>query len=182
MSDEVDEQLNNNGYNLHLNSMGLGKGLATYVKPEIIMSIRDIKKPKTQITLLSLSEVDIISVYRSEAMNTTELAHDIERMMDPYRFTVICGDFNLCYIENKQNEVTKMLENCGFSQLNREASHFQGGHIDHVYSNHTTDKFQVNIKQYCPYYLAKDHNALLITITKTSKRSLRSYGKYSTRK
>ena len=115
-------------------------------------------------------------------MSNTELANDIERIMDPSRFTVICGDFNLCYIDNRRNEVTKMLENCGFSQLNREASHFQGGHIDHVYSNHNPDKFQVNINQYCPYYLAKDHNALLITITKTTKRLLRGYGKYSVTK
>ena len=180
LSDEVDDQINMNGYKLHLNSMGNGKGLATYFKPDLVMPKRDIKKSKMQITVLSSPDIDIVSVYRSEGMNNTELARDLEEIIDQSKLTVVCGDFNLCYIEHRQNEATKKLEQLGFTQLNKEASHYQGGHIDHVYTNHKTEKYRVNVSQYCPYYLAKDHNALLITINKTPGILPKNFGKYST--
>ena len=100
-------------------------------------------------------------------------------MIDQSKLTIVCGDFNLCYIEHRQNEATKMLELLGFSQLNKEASHYLGGHIDHVYTNHSRDRFQVDVSQYCPYYFAKDHNALLVTITKNPGKLPMNLGKYS---
>ena len=114
-------------------------------------------------------------------MSNTELADDLRGIIDQSKLTVVCGDFNMCFIDQRQNNVTEMLERCGFTQLNQDASHFQGGHIDHVYTNHSTKKFQVHVSQYCPYYLAKDHNDLLITITKTPGRSFQNSGKYSAR-
>ena len=88
----------------------------------------------------------------------------------------------MCYLDDRQNAVTQMLENNGFTQLVQEASHYHGGHIDHVYTNHNTEKFRVDVKLYCPYYLAKDHAAVLITITKVPRKTLQSYGKYLSRR
>ena len=59
-----------------------------------------------------------------------------------------------------------MLEDNGFNQLADEATHFQGGHIDHIYSNNNSDKIHVDITLYSPYYLAKDPDCILITVTK----------------
>ena len=71
-----------------------------------------------------------------------------------------------------------MLEASGFKQLVDEATHFQGGHIDHVYCNNKPDQFQVDITLYSPFYLDKDHDALLITVTKTPTPTRPGMGKY----
>ena len=64
-----------------------------------------------------------------------------------------------------------MLEDNGFSQLVNVATHFRGGHIDHVYSNHDPQLFNVKVNLYSPFYLASDHDAICVTITKPPKRA-----------
>ena len=98
------------------------------------MPKNDIKKGLAQISLLSSIDLDIINVYRSQGMNNAELAKDLERLINMSKLTIICGDFNLCYIAQQDNEVTQMLVQAGFAQQVYEATHFKGGHIDHVYS------------------------------------------------
>ena len=102
-------------------------------------------------------------------------------IIDKSKLTLICGDLNLCYIDDRSNEVTRLLENEGFSQLVHEATHFKGGHIDHVYSNHNRENFQIEVSLYSPYYLAKDHDALCVTITKTPGRAIPGVAKYAVR-
>ena len=132
--------------------------------------------------MLSSPELDIVNVYRSQGMDNVELANDLRSIVNKSKLTVICGDFNLCYVDDRDNEVTKMFENEGFVQLVNEATHFMGGHIDHVYSNHDTQKYEVNIQLYSPYYLAKDHDAVCITITKVPEKSLPQHRRYPLRK
>ena len=47
-------------------------------------------------------------------MDNGELANDLRCMINKSKLTVICGDFNLCYIDDSNNVVTKMLESEGF--------------------------------------------------------------------
>ena len=61
----VDEALKIDGFELHLNSMGIGKGIGTYFKVGKMHPRRDITKSKAQITFLSSPELDIVNVYRS---------------------------------------------------------------------------------------------------------------------
>ena len=75
-----------------------------------------------------------------------------------------------------------MLEQAGFSQQVHEATHFKGGHIDQVYSNHNPSQVNVVISLYSPYYLAKDHDAICITVTKVAEKVSSVCGKYSTSK
>ena len=96
-----------------------------------------------------------------------ELASDLRKIIDFEKFTIICGDLNMCYVQERNNEVTRMLELSGFSQLVNEATHIKGGYIDHVYSNHDQAMFQVHVSLYSPYYLCKDHDAICVTILKT---------------
>ena len=128
------------------------------------------------------NEVDIINVYRSQGMNNAVLAKDLQGVINMSRVTIICGDFNLCYMDQRGNEVTQMLEQAGFVQQVHEATHFKGGHIDHVYSNHDPSQMNVMISLYSPYYLAKDHDAVCITVTKVAKKAPQVCGKYSTKK
>ena len=74
---------------------------------------------------------------------------------------VICGDMNLCTKKDPKNRLTVQLEEWGLEQLNKEATHIEGGHIDHMYLT----KVAVSggtLERYTPFYT--DHDALLLTV------------------
>ena len=160
LSDEVTEDLQINGYKLDLNSIGHGKGLATYIKANKLMQSDNIKEETFQLTKLTSPSVDVISVYRSKK-SSQGIAKHLLKLIDLEKITVICGDFNICFKDDRQNWLIKFLEELGFQQLNREATHIAGGHIDHVYVNKQAD---VDVSLYSPYYCAKDHDALLMVV------------------
>ena len=117
-----------------------------------------------QMTKLDFSGVKIISLYRSQGANSQGIVDCLNQLIEKDKPTIIAGDFNLCYVDQKQNLIVKYLENCGFSQLVKEATHLQGGHIDHVYSNHDKTVYDVFVMHYSPYYTCQDHDALLVTL------------------
>ena len=163
-SDSVCKSLELHGFNLHLNSSGVGKGIATYHKPFITPPDINIKKENMQLSKISTPEVDVINIYRSQGTDSSELIQDLKLSINQAIPTIICGDLNLCYINQRKNEVTNMLEGQGFNQLVLEASHLQGGHIDHVYSNLDPEIFKVEVTMYSPYYTSRDHDGFFITI------------------
>ena len=152
------------GYETHLNSVGLGKGIATYFKSKKAYIETNITEMNVQMTKLIFSDVNIINVYRSQGANNQEIVDFLEQLIDTDKPTIIAGDFNLCHIDHKENLIVKYLENHGFSQLVKEATHLQGGHIDHVYSNHNKEVYSVSVMLYSPYYTCQDHDALLVTL------------------
>ena len=94
------------------------------------------------------------------------MVEDLRQIIQEGYPTIICGDLNMCFLTNRNNEVTRLLEGLGFEQLVKEASHLLGGHIDHVYSNlHHCSRFKPHIQMHSPYYTSHDHDAFLITIT-----------------
>ena len=105
----------------------------------------------------------------SHGADNSEVAEDIEMLLDPRKLTIICGDFNLCYIEQRTNCILNKLEGCGFTQLVTEATHIKGGHIDQVWSNHDRRIYQVDVALYSPYYLSDDHDAICVTIRKSPR-------------
>ena len=93
----------------------------------------------------------------------TDLAEHLKNMISTEVNTVVTGDFNLCYVSNRNNKVTKYLENDGFSQLMNEPTHMKGRHLDHLYFRQGRKPVQVpSIHRYSPYY--SDHDALCATI------------------
>ena len=153
--------------------MGHGKGVGTYFKSSTFSPEVDMKKEKVQITKISASEVDVFNIYRSQEGDKNECAIDLRNMIDQSKTSIICGDLNLCFVNQRNNEVTRMLEDNGFVQLVNEATHLMGGHIDHVYSNHDPNKYTVDVMMYSPFYTCKDHDALCITIKHRQKKSMR---------
>ena len=117
-----------------------------------------------QMTKLDFSDVKIISLYRSQGANSQEIVDCLKQLIEKDKPTIIAGDFNLCYVDQKENLIVKYLENRGFSQLVKEATHLQGGHIDHVYSNHDKAVYDVIAMLYSPYYTCQDHDALFVTL------------------
>ena len=81
--------------------------------------------------------------------------------MKPGKCTVIGGDFNICQAKNKQNSIAKWLSSFGFRQLVTEATHIEGGHIDHLY---VSNDISAELEIYSPYYTSLDHDALCVSI------------------
>ena len=169
-SDSITAELELSGFDLFLNSIGAGRGISTYCKTSLGSLQGNIKKQSVQISQVCTPAVDVINIYRSQGANNSEVAKDLNQIINELKPTIICGDLNLCYVRQRNNEVTRMLEGQGFRQLVEEASHLQGGHIDHVYSNLDPDIFQVDIMMYSPYYTSRDHDAFCITIMKKAHR------------
>ena len=165
-NDEMNEQLNLPGFSIAANSYGAerGKGILTYFKPEVFSHQIDIKERDVQITLISSQEMDIISVYRSSS-NKSLIKH-LSTIINPQRPVLICGDFNFCYKEQNQNNIAQFLKYNGFSQHVLEATHIDGGHLDQVYFKDESRRTAIDVLMYSPYYTAKDHDALLLTLMK----------------
>ena len=165
LSDEEMESLQIPGFRLHLNSSARGKGIATYGALIFDEAYVDIKREKVQITRLSTPLVDVINIYRSQGAKNVEVVQSIKHLIRENTPTIICGDLNLCSKTNRENHITSVLQTLGFEQLVREASHLQGGHLDHVYSNLDPYMFKIEVQMYSPYYTCHDHDGFLITIT-----------------
>ena len=163
-SDEPSEDLRLQGFDLKLNSVGQGKGLATYFRKELFKHSTDIKETFFQLSKLSSPKLDVISVYRSQAGKTDLLFEKLSKLMEFGKCTLICGDFNICFNADRRNPLIDGLENLCFQQFVKAATHFEGGLIDHVYVRQGLDQASIQCTQYSPYYCAKDHDAQLVTI------------------
>ena len=87
-------------------------------------------------------------------------------MLSDSKTTIITGDYNICYVVNGNNRMSKGLINQGFQQLVKEATHIRGGHINHAYFRDTSSRsFEAPIvERYSPYY--SDHDAVCLVLTK----------------
>ena len=98
------------GYEIHYNNIGPGKGIAVYYKKEIFQHVADISQDQMQLSKFQTTEMDIITIYRSERGNSVELLNNITSLISHERPTAICGDFNICYNANRHNRITKHLK------------------------------------------------------------------------
>ena len=163
-SDETSPEIHIDDYEVFLNSVGHGKGLATFIKDKQFYHMADKKSENYQLTMISSDMLDIISVYRSKDGNVRILYEDILKLLHPEKVVVICGDFNICFKVDKQNTLVKLLEEQGFTQFVTEATHLRGGHLDHAYIRKGVHNLEVNVSIYSPYYCARDHDAVLISL------------------
>ena len=75
------------------------------------------------------------------------------------------SDINICNAKEPKNRLTNLLIRMGFKLLIHEATHIQGGHIDHAYWIDPAGWWQYpTIERYSPYY--SDHDGLLITLNR----------------
>ena len=88
-------------------------------------------------------------------------------MIEADKPTLITGDFNICYLSNGNNRMSQGLAKSNFSQLVSEATHIQGGHIDHAYWKDINRVWnEPVVEHYTPYY--SDHDGICTTLTKSS--------------
>ena len=168
-SDTTDISLEIEGFEIQLNSNGHGKGVATYYRKDKFHHCLDIKEADMQITKLSSDMVELLSVYRSSNGDPRKLSDLIIKNITPEKTTVVCGDVNICFKSDRNNNLIKTLEGNGFDQYVKEATHIKGGLIDHVYVKQGSNGVGVDVCLYSPYYCAKDHDALLLTLDLNSQ-------------
>ena len=149
------------GYEVAYNSVGAGKGVAAFYKAEVFKVKNDCRLERAQMSMFESLEVDVIVVYRSQGQNLEEIADKVDVWRNPAKLTVVCGDMNVCLKKEERNKLTVELESMGFAQLNEEATHIGGGHIDHMYvSREATSR--ATLQRYTPFY--SDHDALCLTV------------------
>ena len=157
------EDLSFNEHDAAFLNIGLGKGVAALAKKHLKYSKVEIGEPKLQVMRISLDSIDTINVYRSSDKSLVETSKMIHSLIDVNKPTLVSGDFNVCLRKNPSNEISKNLKECGFQQMVTQATHVEGGLIDHLY---WLDKDNIwekpSLEHYCPYY--SDHDALLVTL------------------
>ena len=160
-TDLLKETLNLENYHLKLNSVSDGKGLATYFKSEIFNHEKDIKLELMQLSKFSATNLDVISVYKSKGGNEREFIIHLKSLLSDGKVTVISGDFNCCLADRRKNQISSGLTTLGFKQLVNEATHIEGGHLDHIYIRGDVN---ADVELYSPYYTALDHDALCLSV------------------
>ena len=111
-------------------------------------------------------DLDILNIYRSQNCRSIELIESLKLLLDPTKNTIITGDFNICFNENRSNKIIAYLIAKGFTQLVNEPTHIRGRLIDHVYWLDKTRNYDVEVERYSAYY--SDHDGICICISKTT--------------
>ena len=160
---EENIQFNIDGYIGHFNCVGPGKGIAVYIKESTFLFTKCVQESLIQLSKFESENIEVIFIYRSEQGNTAELLQHIKENINEKKATVILGDFNICFLANRNNRITKYLEANKFKQLMNEATHIRGRLIDHFYFKEgRNDTEKPSIYRYSPYY--SDHDAICVTL------------------
>ena len=141
---------------------GPGKGLAVYFKEHLFHHVTDITEDNMHLTKMGTDNLDVITLYRSSNGNLSNLIDHLKSLISQYRTTVVCGDLNLCYIDTRRNKVTQWLENEGFKQMVKRATHIRGRLIDHFYIRKANDNITTTVFRHSPFF--SDHDAICATL------------------
>ena len=162
-TDEDKSKLDLHGFKAHHNAVGKGRGISVYYEEAKFTHTQDTKEEKIQLTKLSSKDLILVVVYKAPGGNDGVLRDHIANIITQtdQRSTLVFGDFNMCFIDNKNNRATKFLIQNHFKQLVKEATHIEGGHIDQVYIR--SEDVSPTLELYSPYYTSRDHDCLCIT-------------------
>ena len=156
------------GYEQRLNKRGRGKGIATYYRGGNFKHEIDINGDGFSLSMITGKDLDILGVYRSENGSMEDMIQEIRKLYNFEKMTVIGGDLNICVLKQPKNCITTSLTKMGFHQIVMEATHIEGGAIDHIYISQGCDKkFDWELELYPKYY--SDHDGLCLTAWKPSE-------------
>ena len=124
------------GFHGHFTCVGPGKGVAVYVKDKIASySYTDTNEPLLQLGRVSLPDLDIITIYRSQDEPPFRAAHFLKESINPEKTTLVVGDFNVCPRRKPDNDLTAFLTGQKFRQLVTLPTHIDGGCLKHCRTN-----------------------------------------------
>ena len=149
-------------YITSLNNSGRGKGIATYYKYKG-GSASHISMDGFSISKIEYENLVVIGVYRSTDGNVKNLLNVLQDLVDTEKTTVIGGDMNICILKQRKNLLTQTLENMDFNQLVAQATHVDGGALDHIYVREgQKSRHSLTIEYFAKYY--SDHDGICLTI------------------
>ena len=138
-----------------LNSVGLGKGLATYCSTPFKLK-QHYCLEDCQLTKITSEKLDIINVYRSSQCRVFE--DELKSLINIKKPTIVCGDTNI-NVAADSCQLMDLMTSLGFKQLVTGSTHDKGGCIDQVFVNSslnvTVEKIRVHFT---------DHDQLRVTI------------------
>ena len=155
-------------YELSLNSRGRGRGIATYMGEQFI-ELFFINNADCQMTKVGSKDIEIINIYRSRECRNIEIL--LKNLIEPTKETIVVGDTNLNYHNQKNQRFVKMMtEDLGFQQLVTQPTFDRlpkvyPSLLDHVYVTSGLREM-VKIQQKCVYF--SDHDVILVSLTKPS--------------
>ena len=151
------------GFEASFNSAGKGRGTAAFFRCETFTAQEDLNKklPDAQISMFTSEKVDVILVYRSQGQQEENILTELQNMINPEKTTVVCGDLNICLKKDPDNIIITTMAAWDFEQLNKEASHVAGGHLDHMYLTRDT-ALEGTLERYTPFF--SDHDAHCLTL------------------
>ena len=152
-----------NGYKLHLNSQGRGKGLALYFKESTFQHNTDVKKPHLQMSKMSTDQVDVIVVYRSQEENFRSVKDHLEKLININKTIIIVGDLNYCH-KRDNNELSEYLEEKGFKQQVTDSTHIQGAILDQFHFRSIKPAPAIVVGIFPTYYTYSDHDMITVLL------------------
>ena len=102
-------------------------------------------------------------MYRSVEGTLESLVNKLSEILNPTKSTLVFGDMNVCNIKRPDNQLKRFLERMGFREIVREASHIDGGHLDHAYVLNLGSFKEGTVVQLVPKYYS-DHDAVCIIL------------------
>ena len=146
----------------HLNSIGRGKGLATYVEKDFVLRGEFIGEELCQLMKVSNEDIEIVNVYRSQECSSQVFQDKIKYVVDPSRPTIVCGDTNFDISRDRGHSFVEFMEKLGLTQLVTQPTHSRGGLLDHVWVTENL-RNRVKVTQTAVYF--SDHVILTIKIS-----------------
>ena len=104
-SDDDDKKFTLRSYQQQSIKVSNGRGLTTYFDPVIAQVNRSMASNNYQILKLKHKDIDLINIYRSKNGRPIQLLESLMSVLDGGRSTIITGDFNLCFMENRGNKI-----------------------------------------------------------------------------
>ena len=143
-------------------SGGRAKGIANYFNNKFD-HVQNIATDGYSMSKISSKDLDVIGIYKSRFGDLQDIVIQLEDMIDDKKITVIGGDFNIYVLKHPNNLMTKKLKESHFEQIVKQATHIDGGLIDHVYIKKRKDEDISWVVEMLPKYYS-DHDCICVTL------------------
>ena len=146
-------------YEVHLISLGKGKGIATYFSKEFKVG-KIVKQNDLQMTKVCSKKLDVINVYRSSKGRGLETHLSI---LNEGKALVVTGDMNIDMKKSgsEQKSLKSFLEEAQMKLMVDNSTHEKGGLLDHVY---VSERLVKNTKVQQKGIRFSDHDLLVVRI------------------
>ena len=121
------------------------------------------KEEQMQLSKFSSMIQDVITIYRSQNYPLEALNKEIKKLITQKKPTLVIGDFNFCYKDERKSTKT-FFESYNLNQVINNPTHIGGHILDQAYLSEDLGNIECTAETHAKYY--SDHRGLLITFKK----------------